>query len=672
MVNSGMFKTTLAAVACALATLARADFDPANFDRAVKPQDDFYRFADGGWIKRTEIPPDRALWAAFDVLRDANLENLRVLCERATAQNDQSSAGEQKVSDFYASGMDAGAAEAAGATPLQFEFDRIEALHSPADVLAELAHLNGLGVPAGFIFGCSPDLHDSNMELAEVDQAGLGLPDRDYYFRSDEKSKKLRVDYVAHISRMLQLLGESPEMAQAGSEAVMKLETTLAQASLTLVQLRDPLASYHKLNLSEAAAIYPGLNWRAYFAKAEAPAFVSFNLAHPVFFRAFSDALARTPLADWQAYLRWQFLHAYAPYLSEGFVNANFQFFGAELTGAKKLKPRWKRVVATVDGCIGEALGELYVANFFAPETKGRALKLVADVRAALRDRLEHLEWMDGPTRAQALAKLDTLVVKIGGPDHWRDYSSLIINRGPFVLNVLKSNAFEARRQLKKIGWPVDRSEWDMSPPTVNAYYRPDRNEIVFPAGVFQPPFFNPQWDDAVNYGAIGQVIGHEMTHGFDDQGRRFDAQGNLTDWWTAESAVRFKARAAAIVKQFSAYRAFPDLPLNGELTQGENIADLGGVKIAYAALERDLGSAPRESIGGYTPEQRFFISSASVWAVRFRPEALRLQVQTNPHAPGEFRCNGPLSNLPEFAAAFHVPEGAPMRRPAAERVDIW
>jgi len=375
---------------------------------------------------------------------------------------------------------------------------------------------------------------------------------------------------------------------------------------------------------------------------------------------------------DWRSNLRWHFLHTYAPGLSNRFVGEDFSFYGAALTGAKQPKPHWKRVVEMIDSCVGEAMGELYVTTFFPAESKTRALKLVDDLRASLRDRLEHLDWMDDTTRERALAKLDALTVKMGYPDKWRDYHGLLIDRGPYVLNILKSKAFEMRRDLAKIGKPPDRGEWSMTTPTVNAYYRPSANEIVFPAGILQPPFFDANADDAANYGGIGAVIGHEMTHGFDDQGRQYDGHGNLSDWWTKESTERFKARATGIVKQFDAYEVAPGLHINGSLTQGENIADLGGLKVAFGALQKALGTGEHPLVNGATDNQRFFFSYATIWRSQYRPEALALQVKTNPHAPGEFRVNGPLSNLDEFAQAFAVPEGAPMRRPAADRVTIW
>ncbi len=453
---------------------------------------------------------------------------------------------------------------------------------------------------------------------------------------------------------------------------MLRLETALARGSLSAVQLRVPELNYHKLTLGEAEAAVPGMPWRDYFAQTGAPAFAAFNVGQPDFFRAFAAALAQTPVADWQAYLRWHFVHHFAPHLGGSYVQEDFAFYGATLTGAKQLLPQWQRVAATVDREIGEALGQLYVEEYFPADSKARVLALVGNVRSALHGRIEGLAWMDEPTRARALAKLDALGVKIGYPDKWRDYTGLVIDRGPYVLNVLKAEAFEWRRQLKKIGRPTDPAEWLETPATVNAYYSPWRNEVVFPAAILQPPFFDPQADEAVNYGAIGAFIGHEMTHGFDDSGRKYDAHGNLADWWSPQSAAQFQQRAAAIVKQFDGYTVLGGLHVNGTLTEGENIADLGGLKIAYAAMEKALAGGPRTPVGGFTPEQRFFLSFASIWRTVYRPEALRLLVLTNPHSPCEFRVNGPLSNLDEFASAFQVPDGAPMRRPAADRVSIW
>ena len=529
-----------------------------------------------------------------------------------------------------------------------------------------------MGLNVGFGFGSSPDFKNSSMRIATTGQGGLGLPEREYYFRDDDKSQKTRQQYVAHVEKMFALLGENPEAAQVSASAIMRLETKLAAASLALVKLRNPNARYHKMKLAEAQAQTPGLDWKAYFTAIGAPAFDDINVSQPEFIKAFNIQLTQTSIADWQAYLRWHLVRSTAPYLSDAFAKENFNFYSAILTGTTEQQPRWKRVVSSVDGSIGDALGQLYVADYFPPESKARVLKLVADLRASLGDRIRALEWMDEPTKAKALAKLDAFTVKMGYPDKWKDYSTVKIDRGNYVANVLAARAYEQDRDLKKIGQPVDKTEWHMTTPTVNAYYSPLRNEVVFPAGILQPPFFDPKADDAVNYGGIGAVIGHEMTHGFDDEGRQFAADGNLKDWWTPASAEKFKARAAGVVKQFAGYTVLDGLHLNGELTQGENIADLGGVKIAYGALEKALEGKSQEKIDGFTPEQRFFLSFATIWRVNIRPEALRTRVNTDVHSPGEFRANGPLSNLDEFAKAFDIPEGAPMRRPAAERVTIW
>jgi predicted metalloendopeptidase len=668
-------RITLAALcaATALAVSVRAEIDPANFDTSVSPTADFYRYANGGWMDRNPVPPEYSRWGSFNVLQQQNLDHLHALAEEAAAKGAAGSPMERMVGDFYASGMDQAAIDAAGASPLRPEFDRIAGIRTRDDVLAEIAHLHTIGVGAGFGFHSGADDKDSSMEIAQLSQGGLGLGERDYYFRDDEKSKALRAEYVAHVARMLQLLGDTPQAAQAGAGAVMTLETALAKASLNRVVLRNPYASYHKMKLAAAAAQFtPDMDWHAFLASTGAPAFDEVNFAHPEFFKAFDAELVHTPIADWQTYLRWHLIHAFAPFLSSDFEKENFAFYDTTMNGVKEMPPRWKRVVQTIDRRIGDALGQLYVARYFPPEAKVSALKLVGNLRASLHDRIEALSWMDDATKAKAIAKLDAFTVKIGYPDKWKDYGTLTIDRGPYVLDAMRAAAYESHRNLRKIGGPVDKAEWGMTPPTVNAYYNPSRNEIVFPAGILQPPFFDPKQDDAVNYGGIGVVIGHEMTHGFDDQGRQYDGAGNLTDWWTPGSASRFKEHAAGIVRQFSGYTVLDGLHLNGEMTQGENIADLGGLKISFAALQKALAGRPQAKIDGFTPEQRFFLSFATIWRENSTPESARQRVHTDPHSPGRFRTNGPLSNLEEFYSAFSVPEGAPMRRPEADRVTIW
>jgi putative endopeptidase len=649
----------------------QAEVDPQNFDPTVKPQDDFYHYANGGWMKANPIPPAYANWGAFNEVDERNKAGLRAILERA-AQAAKPDFIEKLVGDFYASGMDETAIDAAGLTPLQPEFARIAALNNASQLPAELARLHLLGVSGGFWFSSEADPGDSTMTIAGAGQGGLTLPDRDYYTRTDDSSKKLRGQYTDYVAKMFELAGDAPAAASAEAEAVLKLETALAQAAKTHADLRDPIANYHKLPLADLQKLTPHFDWQAYVAALGIATPDEVDAGQPAFLQAFDEHIAATSLDDWKTYLRWHLLNSVAGVVSAPFVNESFDFFGRTLTGAQELRERWKRVLAVVDNQAGEALGQLYVAAYFPPDAKARALAMIGNIRAALRDRLGTLDWMDAPTRAAALKKLDALDVKIGYPNTWIDYSSLVMDRGPYVLNVLRAHEFNARRQLAKIGHPVDRQEWGMSPPTVNAYYDASLNEIVFPAGILQPPFFDPAADDADNYGAIGAVMGHEMTHGYDDQGRQYDGAGDLHEWWSPASAANFKERAAAIIKQFDGYVVLDGLHVNGTVTQGENIADLGGLKLAYAALQKALMGKPAPLVGGFTPAQRFFLSFATIWRTNQRPESLREQVLTNEHSPDQFRVNGPLSNLPEFWAAFNVPEGAPMRRPEADRVNIW
>jgi putative endopeptidase len=669
-----MLKSVSVAGVAALvfATYAGASVDPSAMDLTVKPQDDFYLYANGTWVKNNPVPPEFNVWGSIYIVRDQLVVDMDTCCKAAAAKGASGSPIERLVGDLYSSGIDQAAVDAAGIAPLKPELDRIAALASPADAVVEIGHLASMGVSAGFGFGSGADAKDSGMDIAQLRQGGLGLPDRDYYLKDDEKSKTLRAQYVEHVSKMLQLLGQSPDEAAAGASAVMKLETALATASLSREVLRNPYASYHKMAVADLAKFTGDLDWAAYFAATGAPAFDQVNFSHPDFFKAFAGQLHSTPAGDWQEYLRWHLVHELAANLPTAIETESFRFYGQILAGTKVERPRWKRVVTEVDGDVGEALGQLYVARFFPPQAKARMLKLVDTLMDALREDLSTLAWMDAATRAKAVAKLDAMTVKIAYPDAWRDYSALVIDRGPYVINVIRAQEFEERRELMKIGKPVDSKEWGMTPPTLNAYYRPQGNEIVFPAGILQPPMFDMSADDAANYGSIGSIIGHEMTHGFDDHGRLYDGKGNLTDWWTPESANAFKARAAVIVKQFDDFTVLDGVHVIGLRTQGENIADLGGLKIAYSAMEKALAGKPRVLIDGFTPEQRFFLSYASYWKSDIRPETLRVRILTDPHAPNPFRCNGPLSNMDEFAQAFGIPEGSPMRRPAAERVSIW
>jgi len=651
--------------------------DPKNMDTSVKPGDDFFRYANGAWIKRTEIPPEYSRWGAFNELIERNNDALHVIAEQASkTQVDPKLAPEtQKVGDYYASGTDEKTIDALRTKPLAEEFQRIDAIKDRAALLKAIAHLHTIGVGAFFEFGSGQDAKDSSRDIAQAVQGGLGMPDRDYYTKQDADMKQKREKYVAHVTKMLTLLGEPADKAAEDAKKILALETKLAEASRTRVQLRDPIKNYNKMDVRQLQDVTPDWNWSDYFKTIDLVESGDVNVQQPEFFKAANDLFRSTALDDWKAYLRWHLINATAPALSKDFVDEDFNFRERILRGTQQIKPRWKRVILSEDNDIGEALGKLYVGFYFPPQAKARALELVNNLKEALADRIKTLEWMDEPTKQEALKKLAAFTVKIGYPDKWLDYSLLQIDRGPFVVNALRANEFEADRDIKKIGKPVDRTDWGMTPPTVNAYYNSNMNEIVFPAGILQPPFFYANADDAVNYGAIGAVIGHEMTHGFDDEGRQFDAKGNLRDWWTPKSAEEFEKRSAAIVQQYNEYEPLPGLHVNGELTQGENIADIGGVKLAYAALQKALDKHPEErakKIDGFTPEQRFFLSFAAIWRQKIRDEDQKMRLTTDPHSPAQFRVNGPLSDLAEFQKAFGISDGSPMVRSADKRVNIW
>jgi putative endopeptidase len=655
----------------------RLPLDPSDRDPSVKPQDDFFMYANGAWIKQTQIPPEYSRWGSFNELIENNNDALHDIAEKAenTHVDPRLAPETQKVSDYYASGMDEKTIEAMRIRPLDEEFKRIESIKDRSELLREIAHLHSIGVGVLFDFGSGQDDKDSTHEIAQAVQGGLGMPDRDYYTKTDEASKKLRDQYVDHVAKMLTLMGEPAETATDHARKILAIETKLAEASRTRVQLRDPQKNYNKMPLRQLQDLTPDWNWSDYFKNIDLLEPSDVNVHQPEFFRAADQVFKSAPLDDLKAYLRWHLINAAAEDLSKDFVDEDFNFKERILHGTEKIKPRWKRVIASTDDAIGQALGKLYVAFYFPPQAKARALELVNNLKEALADRIKTLEWMDEPTKREALKKLAAMRVKIGYPDKWLDYSLLPIDRGPFVLNTMRAAKFETTREFNKVGKPVDPTDWGMTPPTVNAYYNPNMNEIVFPAGILQPPFFYANADDAVNYGGIGAVIGHEMTHGFDDQGRQFDAAGNLRDWWSPASAAKFKERSQAIVKQYNQYEPLPGLHVNGELTQGENIADLGGVKLAYAALQKALDKNPQErgkKIDDLTPEQRFFLSFAAIWKSKQRDEDLKLRLNTDPHSPARYRVDGPLSNLPEFAKAFNIPNNSPMVRSPDKRVNIW
>jgi len=641
-------------------------------DPSVPACGDFFQYANGNWIKRNPIPADQGAWGAFNQVRERNRLVLKEILEETAQAGAPSGSLQQKVGDFYASGMDTAAIERAGSTPLRPVLARIDAIANGRGLAAAIAQARMAGGRPGFSFQVDQDDKRSTANIAQFAQGGLGLPDRDAYTNLDPRSQEIRVKYLDHVARMFALLGEPRLLARAHAGIVLAMETRLARASMTRVERRDPNAVYHKMTMAELAALAPAFDWDAYrrtLGLREETVLVR----QPEFFREFSAMVRELPLPQWRAYLRWHALLASASSLAEPFEREHFAFFGTTLAGVKELSERWKRVQDATDAALGEALGRLYVERAFSPGAKARALALVANLRAALEERIGQLDWMAPATRTAALNKLAALQVKIGYPDHWRDYAGLEVRRTGYADNVARARLFEFRRELARLGRPVDRGEWEMTTPTVNAYYNPLMNEIVFPAGILQPPFFDPEADDAVNYGAIGMVIGHEMTHGFDDQGRKYDAQGNLKDWWAPDDSRAFAARTGLVVKQFDALEALPGLHLNGRLTLGENIADLGGLKLAFAAYRKSLEGRPRPAdLDGFTPEQRFFLGYAQAWRSHVREETVRMRVMVDPHAPPRFRVNAPLANLPEFAQAFGCGEGTPMRNPADARPAIW
>ncbi|HUB63297.1 MAG TPA: M13 family metallopeptidase [Methylocella sp.] len=651
--------------------------DLASLDRSVSPCTDFYQFADGGWIKANPIPADHTRWYSFDVLQQQDQVELRSILEDAAANpTKHPEANWQKIGDFYASCMNEAQIEAAGTKALDSEFAKIAAIHDVKSLETAMAQLDRVGLNAVFELGARIDITNSSAMIASANQGGLGLPDRDYYLKTDTKSQVLREEYVAHVTNMFKLLGDAPSQAAKEAHTVLAIETQLAQASMSRVDLRDPNKSFHKMSLAEAQALTPHFSWAAYIETAGSPEMAkvdSLDIAEPDFFKAADGMLESTPIADWKTYLRWHLVHVAATSLPKAFVDEDFSFNGKTLTGAQQLQPRWQRCVQNTDLALGEALGQYYVKQFFPPEAKERALVMVHNLIAALREDLQTLDWMSPATRQQAIAKLDAMGVKIGYPDKWRDYSGYNVTREAYVLNAMRGAAFNHAYNLGKVGKPVDRSEWRMTPPTVNAYYQAAANDINFPAGILQPPFFNPKADDAVNYGAIGAVIGHEMTHGFDDEGAKFDAKGNLHNWWTPEDYANFQARGECIVKEFDGFQVEPGLNENGKLVEGESIADLGGLVIAYRAFRKSLEGNPRPApIDGFTAEQRFFLSYGRVWGGSARMEEARVLVATDPHPLPQFRLMGAVSNMPEFQKAFGCGSDSAMARPDAVRCRIW
>jgi putative endopeptidase len=650
----------------------------ANLDTTCAACDDFYTFANGGWLKTAKIPPSYSSYGSFEALYDRNEAILHGILDTASRdlhglpdRQPQPGTNTFRVAAYYDACVDTLQIERIGTRPIDAALRRISAISSRADLVAAMADLEFTDGLAPFSEGPGADFKNSDRIIANVSQGGINLPDRDYYLKPDYQ--KIRDAYVEHIGRMFELLGDAPIVAKAHAQTVMAMETKFAEASMDRVTMRDPNAVYHLMSLAALDSMTPNLKWRGFFAAQRTPAITEINVAQPEFFKALNGFVGELPVEDWKTLLRWRLVKYRAPLLPKRFVNENFSF-AKLLTGQQELLARWKKCTGNTDRALGEALGQEYVARTFSPAAKARAQTIVNNMVAVLGEQIAQLEWMSPETKKEAQIKLQAFKRKIGYPDKWIDYSMLSVLPGQYLEDQRRVEQFSNAREWKKVGKPVDKSEWGMSPPTVNAYYNPSWNEIVFPAGILLPPFFDPNADDAVNYGAMGAVIGHEMTHGFDDQGRQFDSKGNLRDWWTPEDAAKYKAEADKVVEQFNAYTVVDTgTHVNGKLTLGENIADLGGLKVAYVALERALAKSGRPGlIDGFSPEQRFFLGWAQVWRSLDRDESIKVQVASDPHSPSKWRVNGPLSNMSEFKAAWGCKDGDPMVRPDRLKARIW
>ncbi len=659
-------------------------FSVGYMDTSVDPRKDFYHYAAGNWLKNNPVPADKSRWASFSELAERNWYLIHDILDNATKDTTSPKhAPRREVGDFFTSAMDTNRIEKLGFKPIADDLKRIDRVKSTADLFALLADFHWRGIGGMFGAGISPDEKNSAIYAYHLEQGGLSLPDRDYYLK--DSFAEIREKYRAHVTKMFTLLGDKPDVASSNAATVLSLETELAKASRTRVELRDPDKNYNKFVTADFVARTPAIQWDSYFTEsglaAATPVFGKNLIPHPYeivgqpeFFDAVNKLVQDRPLADWKVYLRWHLLHGSAAFLQQAVEEENFAFFGKVLSGQEQQEPRWKRSAHVIDGSIGEALGQLYVEKYFPPEAKARMNELVENLKLVFHDHLAHVDWMSETTKAKALQKFARFTQKIGYPDKFRDYSAIELRRDDYLGNVRRSAAFESHRELVRLGKPVDKSEWHMTPETVNAYFNSSLNEIVFPAGILQPPFFDLTMDDGVNYGAIGVVIGHEMTHGYDDEGRKYDADGNLNGWWTDDDAKAFEARAQKVVDEYDGFEALPGLHVNGKLTLGENIADLGGVNISYDALQRALAKDPskRKDIDGLTPEQRFFISFAQVWRINTREAEARRLVTVDPHSPGAFRSVGPLMNFQPFYDTFGIQPGDPMYRAPELRAKIW
>src|SRR3954466_424455 len=641
-------------------------------DKSASPCADFYQYSCGNWLKTAKIPPDQASWGTFPELAERNETIMRQILEKAAANNPERDSIDQKIGDYYESCMDEKAVDAKSLEPLKPELDRIASVKDKQSLIDAIARVHMIGPNPLFNFYSQPDLHDANMVIAYIDQGGLTLPDRDYYLKDDAHMTKIRGQYADYVTQLFTLAGQRPEQAAESAKTVLRIETALAKAAMDRTARRDPKTRDHKMNSEQASQLAGNFQLERFFTDVNAPKISELNVSNPEFFKQVNQLLESEPLDAWKTYVSWHLLDGTARWLSKPFVDANFKMQQA-LTGQSEIKPRWKRCVAAVDDELGEALGQRYVEQTFGAEGKQRMLKMVEALEKSLSEDIQSLSWMSDETKKQAQVKLSAIHNKIGYPDVWRDYSSVKIVRGDLLGNFLRANEFEARRDVNKIGKPPDRKEWEMTPPTVNAYYSPPRNEIVFPAGILQPPFFDKEADDATNFGSIGVVIGHELTHGFDDQGRKYDPQGNLRDWWMPEDGKKFEERASCVAKEYGNFVAVDDLKLNGRLTLGENTADNGGARVALMALQHVIADEKSgkegQSIDGYTPQQRFFLGFGRVWCEKRRPEVARMRVLTDPHSPGKYRVDGVVQNMPEFQKAWSCKAGQPMVSENACRV---
>ena len=646
-------------------------FDQTAMDKSVNPCENFYQYACGGWMQKNPIPPDQAIWGRFNELQERNRDILHEILEKSAKGGASRSAVSQKIGDFYGSCMDETKVNALGDKPIQPELKAIAAIRDRTGLVKEIANLQRHGVGALFRFGPSPDMHNASMEIAAAYQGGTSLPDRDYYLKDDDKSKETREKYVEHVQKMFELIGDSPEKAQEESKAVMDIETQLAKAQMDRIALRNPANRDHPMTRAEFVQMAPNFEMETFLTTLAPPQFEKVNVVAPSFFKDVAPMLDSVSIDNWKSYLRWKVVREAAPWLSDQFVTESFNFWQKYLGGQKEQQVRWKRCVRATDAELGEALGQPYVEETFGKEGKQRTLAMVNAIEGAMREDLKALPWMSDTTKKAAEVKLDGVANKIGYPDTWRDYSSVKIVPGDLFGNIERAEQFEVNRELNKIGKPVDKKEWGMTPPTVNAYYNPSENNINFPAGILQPPFYSNKADDAENFGGIGAVIGHELTHGFDDQGAKFDAQGNFRDWWSKDDEAEFKKRTDCVANEYDQFVAVDDVHLKGRLTLGENTADNGGVRLALMALHDKMKKtgAMEKMVDGFTPEQRFFISYGQIWCQNVTPEQSRLRAMTDPHSPGQYRVNGVVGNMPEFQKAFNCKAGQPMVRENACRV---